>query len=242
MSIKIAICDDSMEDIERLKGDLLTFDASFEITTYTNGEMLIDDFIDDKLIVDILFLDIYMPQIDGVTTAQKIRGDYPDIKIIFLSSSNEFYQQAYELFAFNYILKPFEKDRLFSVMERALSEIGKEQRHKLQFRYKSVAYSVNCRDILYLESQNKIILLHMADKSTLQYYGKLDEIIHELPDKAFLRCHQSFIVNLFHIGEMGEKHFRVGENLIGISRKYLRTSKDEYYEHLFTNMGGEGIS
>lgn len=242
MSIRIAICDDSKEDIERLKVALLAFDSSFGITTYTNGEMLIADFIDDKLIVDILFLDIYMPEIDGVTTAQKIRSHYPDIKIIFLSSSNEFYQQAYEVFAFNYILKPFEKERLYGVLERALNEIEKEQRHKLQFRYKAVAYSVNSRDILYLESQNKIILLHMADKSTFQCYGKLDEIIHELPRKAFLRCHQSFIVNLFHISEMGEKHFRVGENLIGISRKYLKTSKDEYYEHLFTNMGGEGIN
>ena len=242
MSIKIAICDDDKEDIERLKAALLAFDSSFEITTYTNGEVLIADFIDDKLIVDILFLDIYMPEIDGVTTAQKIRRQYPDIKIIFLSSSNEFYQQAYELFAFNYILKPFEKERLYGVLERALNEIGKEQRHKLNFRYKSVSYCVNCRDILYLESQNKIILLHMSDQSILQYYGKLDEIIHELPDKAFLRCHQSFIVNLFHINEMGEKHFRVGENLIGISRKYLNNSKDKYYEHLFTNMGGEGIS
>ncbi|MDP4094719.1 MAG: response regulator, partial [Bacillota bacterium] len=102
MPIKIAICDDTMEDIELLSSALYTYDRSFEIITYTNGETLIDEFLDSSLSVDILFLDIYMPGIDGVKTAQKIRGERKDLKIIFISSSKEHYPQAYEVFAFNY--------------------------------------------------------------------------------------------------------------------------------------------
>lgn len=238
MPIKIAICDDAVEDIQLLSDALFAYDSSFDITAYTNGETLIDEFMDADLSVDILFLDIYMPRIDGVATAQKIRTRYLDIKIIFLSSSKDHYPQAYEVFAFNYILKPFEREQLYRVLERALDEIGKERGHKIRFSYKSAVYSVDCRNVLYLESRDKLILLHLSDGGILRRYGKLDEIIRELPEQSFLRCHQSFIVNISHITEMGQNYFRVGHILIRISRKYIKSSKDQYYAHLFTCMDG----
>ncbi|MDP4092794.1 MAG: LytTR family DNA-binding domain-containing protein, partial [Bacillota bacterium] len=181
--------------------------------------------------------DIYMPGIDGVKTAQKIRGERKDLKIIFISSSKEHYPQAYEVFAFNYILKPFDRARLYSVLDRAIDEIGRERSHKISFSYKSTVYSVDCRDILYVESRDKLILFHIAGGNTLQCYGKLDGIEKELQGQSFIRCHQSFIVNTSHITEMGENHFRVGQAVIGISKKHLKTAKDKYYAHLFSQMG-----
>ena len=237
MSIKIAICDDMAEDTERLSGALYTYDPSFEIVTYTNGETLIDDFRDSGLSADILFLDIYMPEIDGIKTAQSLRGERKDLKIIFISSSKEHYPQAYEVFAFNYILKPLDRERLYNVLDRAIDEISRERSHKIHFSYKSVADSVDCRDILYLESRDKLMLFHLADGSTSQCYGKLDGIAEELPLQSFIRCHQSFIVNTSYISEMGENHFRVGQVVIGISKKYLKSAKDQYYAYLFSHMG-----
>lgn len=237
MSIKIAICDDTAEDIERLSNALYAYDHSFEIITYTNGETLIDDFLDSNPLIDILFLDIYMPEIDGVKTAQKIRNISNDIKIIFISSSKEHYSQAYEIFAFNYILKPFDRERLYHVLDRAIDEIKRELSQKICFSYKSIAYSVNCHDILYIESNDKLILFHLSDGSTLQCYGKLDEIIKELQTQSFVRCHQSFIVNISFVTEMGENYFRVGQVVIGISKKHLKSAKDQYYAYLFSHMG-----
>ena len=237
MTIKIAICDDTSEDIERLSHALYAYDRSFEIITYTNGETLIDEFSDSDPLVDILFLDIYMPGIDGVKTAQKISDVRKDIKIIFISSSKDHYSQAYEVFAFNYILKPFDREKLYHVLDRAIEGIKRELRQKIHFNYKSIEYSVNCRDIVYIESSDKLILFHLSDGSTLQRYGKLDEMIKELQEQPFVRCHQSFIVNISFITEMGENYFRVGQVVIGISKKYLKPAKDEYYAHLFSHMG-----
>jgi Response regulator of the LytR/AlgR family len=236
MAIKIAICDDTPADIERLSGTLYEYDHSLEITSYTSGEMLIDEFQNSNLSVDILFLDIYMPGIDGVKTAQKINSGRKDIKIIFISSSQEHYPQAYEVFAFNYILKPFDKEKLYRVLNRAIDEIKRENSHKIHFSYKSIVYSVDCHDILYVESQDKLILFHLTDGSTLQCYGKLDEILKELPEPSFIRCHQSFIVNTVYITEMGENHFRIGQVVISISKKHLKTAKDQYYAYLFSHM------
>jgi len=237
MPIKIAICDDTTEDIELLSGALYAYSHSFEIITYTNGETLIDEFLDSNLLVDILFLDIYMPGIDGVKTAQKISDVRKDIKIIFISSSKDHYSQAYEVFAFNYILKPFDRGKLYQVLDRAIEGIKRELRQKICFNYKSIEYSVNCRDIVYIESSDKLILFHLSDGSTLQCYGKLDEMIKELKGQTFVRCHQSFIVNISSVTEMGENYFRVGQAVIGISKKHLKPAKDQYYAYLFSHMG-----
>lgn len=235
--IKIAICDDTAEDIKLLSDTLYIYDNSIEIITYTNVEILIDELLKSSLSIDILFLDIYMPGKDGIKTAQRISRERKDIKIIFISSSKEHYQQAYEVFAFNYILKPFDQERLYCVMDRAMDEIKRKRSYKIHFSYKSSVYSVDCLDILYIESRDKLILFHMSDGSTLQCYGKLDVIAKELPERSFIRCHKSFIANTLYITEMRENHFRVGQVVISISKKYLKHAKDQYYAYLFSNMG-----
>lgn len=238
MPIKIAICDDAAEDMKLLSGALSAYDPSFEIITYSNGQTLIDEFLDFDLSVDLLFLDIYMPGIDGIKTAQEIRARHEDVKIIFLSSSKEHYPQAYEVFAFNYIVKPFNQERLYTVLNRALDELRKESGYKIRIQYKGGAHSVDCRDILYIESRDKLLLFHLADESALQCYGKLDEILREVPEQAFFRCHQSFLVNLSHVTEIGDNYFRIGQTMIGISRKYGKEAKDRYYACLFSHMSG----
>lgn len=238
MPVKIIICDDSEEDIALLSNTLYTYDPSFEITAFTTAETMLSEITDTGFAADILFLDIYMPGINGILAAQRIRTERKKLKIIFISFSNEHYSQAYEVFAFNYILKPLDKKRLYSVLDRALEELGQESICKISITYKSVSYSVNCRDILYVESWDKLLLFHLVDGSVLQTYWRLDEVIKELPQKSFIRCHQSFIVNISHISEMGEKYFRIRQDQIGISRKYMKLAKEQYYEYLFSHMGG----
>ena len=238
MPIRIAVCDDSTEDRELLSDALSAYDSSFEIITYSSGQTMIDEFRDFNLSVDLLFLDIYMPGIDGIQTAQEIRARCRDIKIIFLSSSKDHYPQAYEVFAFNYIVKPFDRERLNTVLNRALDELRKDSAYKIPIQYKGTAHSVDCRDILYVESRDKLLLFHLTDESALQCYGKLDEILEELPERFFFRCHQSFVVNLSHVTEVCDNYFRIGQTMIGISRKYGKGAKDRYYACLFAHMGG----
>lgn len=242
MSVRIAICDDTIEDIELLKEALYIYDGAFEISIYTNGESLIRELMDSGDSIDILFLDIFMPGMDGVKTARRIQDIKKDIKIIFISYSREHYPQAYELFAFNYIVKPFDKERVFAVLDRALEVLGREKACKISFSYKSAAYSIDVSRIMYIESRDKLLLFHLIDGTVLRTYWKLGDAEKELPKQSFIRCHQSFIVNLSHIAEMGENYFRIGQAMIGISRRYHKAAKDAYYTYMFSRMGSRRLT
>jgi len=237
MPIRIGICDDTADDIELLKETLYAYDRTFEIVSYTDGKTLINDFLGDKNTFDILFLDIYMPGTDGIRTAEIIRRERTDIRIIFVTSSMDHYPQAYDVFAFNYVVKPFEREKLYRILDQAICEIKKENDQKIHFTYKSTLYSVNCQDILYIESRDKLVLFHKTSGETLQCYGKLDEIEKKLPSQSFIRCHKSFIVNISRITEMGENFFRLGQVAISISKKNLKQAKEKYYSYLFSHMG-----
>jgi DNA-binding LytR/AlgR family response regulator len=240
MPVQIGVCDDRADDIRVLSEALYAYDETFQISNYSDGEALLDDCFNRTILFDILFLDIYMPGLSGIQTAQKIRAIMKDVKIIFVSSSNEHYPEAYDVFAFNYLIKPLNRKKLYDVLDQALMNISQERRQQLQFCYKGISYRILCKDILYIESKDKIILFYMSDRTTLQCYSKLDDILKQLPEEIFIRCHQSFAVNILHITEMAENYFRIGPLVINISKKHRKVSKDKYYEYLFTHINNRG--
>ena len=236
MSIQIGICDDNESDIKILSEALFAYDPSFQISTYSDGEALLEECLEQRILFDILFLDIYMPGLNGIETAGKIRACMNDAKIIFISSSNEHYPEAYDVFAFNYILKPLASQNQNHILNQALKDVTRKRCQQIDISNKSKSHRVLCGDIQYIESRDKILYFHMADKTTLQCYAKLDEILRQLPQETFIRCHQSFVVNIFHVTEMVDKHFRIDPAVISISKKHLKESKEKYFAYLFAHL------
>jgi len=237
MPIKIGICDDQAEDMRELAAALLAYEPSFRIATYTSGESLLMDCCDDGSQFDLLVLDIYMPGLGGLEVAGKLRLCAPDTKIILFSSSEEHYPEAYDLFAFNYLVKPLNREKLHRVLAQALAEIDKQHEQQISISYKGTTYRLRARDILYLESSDKVIFFHFADRNRLQCYAKLDDILAQLPAETFIRCHQSYAVSVLHVNEMAESHFRVGQAAISISKRYLRSAREKYFAYLFAHLG-----
>lgn len=157
MPIKIAICDDRVEDRRVLSEALSDYDPLFKITIFTSGRMLMEEILENRFAAELLFLDIYMPDMDGILTAKCIRNKIKDVKIVFYSSSKEHYPQAYEVFAFNYIEKPLNRERLYSVLDRAFEELRKDKEYKISIQYKGTVQTIDYRDIFYIESNNKML-------------------------------------------------------------------------------------
>ena len=113
MAVSIAICDDTAEDIAILSEALYAYDHSFDIVSYTDGQTLIDDFLDCKHTIDILFLDIYMPGLSGMSVAAELRRRDIQSPIIFLTTSTDHALEAFGVGATQYLVKPYQKNAFF---------------------------------------------------------------------------------------------------------------------------------
>lgn len=232
MSLKIAICDDVLIDRNNLLSMIQEADPQYDCSTYDSGESLLWD-LENGNYFDIIFLDIFMKGINGVETAKQIRARSLNVLIIFVSSSNDFYRESYDLYAFNYLLKPLGKQKLIEVLDRALTDLNKDTNQVIRFSYDNRLHTINCSQLLYITSDKHNIYFHLSNNQTLKAYGKIDDFIAQLPSKVFLRCHQSYIVNLKHVTQMTSSEFIVGNVKVPISRKYSAQSRQIYKDQMF---------
>lgn len=120
--VKIAICDDDGILRDMLRREIEKYCAenqiSCEITCYGSGE----EILHGKKVPDILFLDIRMSGINGMETARALRSRYRDIILIFVTGVSEYVYEAFDVGAFHYLVKPFSKEKLREVLERALRQ------------------------------------------------------------------------------------------------------------------------
>lgn len=147
---------------------------------------------------NIFLIDIYLPGQNGVEAARRIREMDEKAVLIFLTVSEDFYREAFDLYAFQYLIKPIRFDELAEVLTKAAERISApEEILNVTFRGQSVV--LRHADILYIDSSNHVLRFHMRDGQEYTSYGRLDEMQTKLASKLFVRCHKSFIVNLIHV-------------------------------------------
>ncbi|MEG2120368.1 MAG: LytTR family DNA-binding domain-containing protein, partial [Pseudoflavonifractor sp.] len=173
-------------------------EISLACTEYAGGEALTADCVVRGTEFDLIFLDIFMPGMDGMETARALRHAGVDRPLVFLSTSPDFAVASYDVAALTYLLKPLSPEKLAAVMERFLKSY-RPQSLFLQGRL------FVARDIVLAESQNKNVLLRFKDGSSCVLHEKLDTVEARLTGQNFLRCHQSFVVNMDYVcGVAGE--------------------------------------
>ncbi len=122
--MKIAICDDEQIFRDTLYKKLVKYNKTFEIKEFRTGRELIDS----RIKFDIIFLDIEMPELNGMDTAKKLRKLSVGSIIIFLTSHIECIQDAFKVKAFRFLSKPVQEDALNEALEEAEKEIvGQEK-------------------------------------------------------------------------------------------------------------------
>lgn len=233
--MKIAVCDDN--DIDRgiicemlegvIKSDRIK--PAPEITSYENGHVLFDD-INDGGWYDIIFLDIYMQDHLGIDIARKLRQSGYNGAIIFLTASSDFAIDGYDVSAVGYILKPATPERLSDVLKRALADI-KEKTY--QVRLRNVIHSIPLREILYIESSNNKCILHRLNGESYNIYKRLDVIEKEIgSDQRFLRCAQSFIVNMDYVAKVDRSFYLTTGDIVLIRQRSLKSVQQKYSEYV----------
>lgn len=216
--LNLVICDDEKQlrnDLRRvLETELMLCGEEYRITEYDCGEALLRALDDNPY--DIIFLDIEMKELDGVQTAREIRRHSAAPEIIFVTSYPDFVFQGYEVQALNYILKPYRKEKILSVLHTAMERLGRneEKYYLLQQRGQSVRLPLS--KTKYFSSDRRTISA-VTTGETYTFYGKLSDLEAELPE-YFIRIHNRYLVNLKHITSVQGSKAILAEEELPVSR------------------------
>ena len=189
---KIAICDDSKLDRQLLKVVIQTYfennEEEFKIFEYELGDNLLDD-----IEVELLFLDIIM---NGMKIARKLRDIQFKAPIILLTAHADYAVESYEVYVAGYLLKPYDTNKLTLLLDEVLQRSVQKRiavKVKRQHRYLEI------NDIMYVESDKHVLNIHLKDSRVIQTTEKLSELKKTINSKRFIRCHQSYLVNMDYI-------------------------------------------
>lgn len=238
LMIKIAFCDDDMSVLDELKDLLDQYGAkrSREITYdtfYSSLELL--DKIEKGVRYDILFLDVILPNENGIDIAKEIRQYDNVVKIIFLTSSSEFAVQSYTVGAYFYQLKPIWKENFYRLMDSAISECQKEEQRSLILRCKNGITRIDLDRLEYCEVLGRTLLFHMENGKILEGTGSMDKLYGQLSQyENFVRPHRSFLINMEYIEKISHKAITMeNQTDIPIPHGKCCEIKNMYLEYAF---------
>lgn len=197
--MNIYICDDCLGDIARLKRYLDRYAAEkgflFTIREFTSAFEMLKVW---SVVPDIIFLDIYMQDIDGMQAANLIKKQTGSSRIIFITSSSDHAVEAFQIHADGYIKKPYIYADFVNAMSRVESDFEKLEKY-ISITVSKTEHRLHLKNILYLETGRHVTLVHTNQK-IYKVSTVLSEISQKLiEERAFVRCGKSFVVNLNYI-------------------------------------------
>ncbi len=230
-TVKIAVCDDEKNIRAYLVSLIKKQDIECSIMEYACA----DEYLSDGREYDLLFLDIEMGGsgvgMDGMELARNIRAVDTSKQpiIVFVTGYEKYVYDAFDVGAFQYLVKPVDEHKFAEVFSRAVGQIASEAekcRKKLVIPYAGGSKAIPFHDIYYMESQNHNIVLYLKSgnqtcTSRLEYYGKIGDLEKELAGQ-FYRIHRGYLINLFHVESYDRTEVRManGDKLLLSRYKY----------------------
>lgn len=197
--LHIAICDDEQDFVQHLKMMLDRYAAEtgeeIKVTACYDGLELIEKY---DTTIDLIFLDIKMNHVNGLRAAERVRQMDEKVGIIFLTTLTRYGLEGYKYQAANYIIKPLKYVRLKAEMDQWLKKHRKDDSPAMVIANDTGRYKVFLKSLRYVETFNRNLLLH-TEQENIICYKSMKEMEQDLQSKGFVRCHTSYLVNLFYV-------------------------------------------
>ena len=213
--IKVAICDSDQNICVDIKNLIQKIDSTI-LTKIFNSKF---DLLNAEEKFSIYLLDI--KGVNGLQIAKNLRENQSESVIIFLTGYRDFMEEAFDVNAFHYLIKPIDIDRFTKIFLRAVKEVMKNfDDREILLKVGEFNYIIKLRDIFFVESSNKKIIFHTTS-GIYEVYGTMDAIQNIL-GKNFYRCHRCYLVNLSKIVAYNSQSIKLinGDNLILAQKKY----------------------
>lgn len=216
--LQLAVCDDERvfrSDLRKILGtELELCGIDYHISEFTSGEELIAGL--EKADCQILFLDIEMKGIDGVETARRLRETKRQMEIIFVTSYADFVFQGYEVRALNYILKPYEPEKIAAVLHTAPEALDIEAEKYYVIDQRGGSIRVPLSSVKYFSSDRRTVHA-VTTEQEYTFYEKLSDLETELPD-TFVRIHNRYLVHLKYLEAVRQNTAVVDGEELPVSR------------------------
>lgn len=215
MTYKIIITDDSPVDTAALR-DLTSEWATrnsitAQIISYLSAEEFLFRWEEDKT-TDLLLLDVEMPGLNGVTLAKRVRETNRNLGIVFITGYSDYIAEGYEVSALHYLLKPVNRDKLFSVLDRAYAQSVRDMR-SLTLRMPDETVRVPLGEIRWLEVRKNYVTVHAdTDYTIKQTLGEFEKQL--TPEMCFFRVGRSYLVNMRFIRQVTKKEILLTDSTV----------------------------
>lgn len=231
--MRIAVCDDeelfgcqAKELIEKL-----TRSIDVCVDMYDDGKKLLDAFEQNPY--DLLFLDIEMPKMDGISLAKKIREKCETAYIVFLTGHVEYALEGYEVNALRYLTKPIKEDKLKEVLRFVMDK--SVSMNQLMIKDEGYERFINIPDIIYLEAQNQYVMIYTVAGDFLVRHN-IGDYENELKNDGFFRVHRGYIVSLARVKKLVKSDIILegldGEVVVPVSRNKVKDLKAALYAYV----------
>lgn len=228
--IQIAVCDDDLIQLKNTGEAIAQAAACYvpEIDLFSSSKEFLNAVEKSGYRPDVAILDIVLPDDSGISLAKKLNGLCPQCAVIFLTAFLDYATDVYETKHSYFIVKSQLKERIAPAIAKALEDISRDLH--LVFRDNGTLQTLPLREILYLERNlKKTIIVHISGK---QYFttAKPEQLIKDLRNCPFVKCHQSYHVNLELVTGMTKNSFLMKNGQeVPISRSQRKTAKEAFF-------------
>lgn len=230
LHVRIAICDDEERYRIELKTILnkLLINADLNIDTFDDGNILADAFAVSPY--DLVFLDIEMPALDGITLAKKIRARSENVFIVFLTSHIEYALEGYEVNALRYLTKPVDIEKLKEVIRYVQEKQGSSRQIIIKEDGEEILIDIN--DVIYMESMNQNVRIVTAKGEHVIRYN-IGDFEEQLKNDGFFRIHRGYLISLSKVKKLSGNDVILdsGETL-PVSRSNVKPLKEALYTYV----------
>ena len=216
--MRIGVCDDEKDIRELISNKIKKEYPNSEIVFFKSGEELLLESKD----IDILLLDIQMPGRNGIEIARELRKKNKKTILIFVTAMEDYVFEAFDVNAFNYIVKPFNDNRFMEVLNKAINEYNSSGETEQETSYVIVSNrgmhtKVKLDEIIYAEVFNRKVVIHKTDEE-IEYYGKMSEL-ESLAGESFFRSHRAYLINFKYVEKYDAKTIYMEKGKALMSKK-----------------------
>lgn len=234
--MKIAICDDREQDVERYTA-LLTelakkHNISATFSRYASGAALLFALEDADVRPDLVYLDINMPGDNGITVAEKMKKMRLPVEIVFLTVSQEHLYDAFDLSALNYLVKDHATTERFErVFLQAVKQVQDRQADTILLTCAGRNCNIRVRDITFFESQGKQMIVHYtlgSQKKKFEFYSSMERVQELLWGKGLVRTHRAYLVSAQYVSSIGYSTLQLLDGTeLPVGRTYYRQAYEK---------------